>query len=175
MRPAHRLIAITVLVASGLAAAVLYWLAPTPRARDASRARVVAGERQHDSSVPRASDEQPHPRTDPPMPSQSALEQALRSTIAFQAQTIADLHEAAFGVPQPWPDDTPEKYREPIFESVVRDAIRKCGLDAETTTIDCEEPPCFATLSIPVSTIFSNSGLASLGRNCTAQPQAPIL
>lgn len=58
----------------------------------------------------------------------------------------AELEQALFGDPIPWPDEVEERYRPEAFEAHVRQAVEACAPPVEITGFDCSEPPCFVLL-----------------------------
>ena len=61
---------------------------------------------------------------------------------------MADLAEEAYGVPVPWPDDTPEQYGADTVGRVIPEMAETCGLPIELANLECDEPPCIAALRI---------------------------
>ena len=48
----------------------------------------------------------------------------------------------------PWPEDTPEIYREANFRRVVTTMAKQAGPPVELLDVDCDEPPCIAALHV---------------------------
>lgn len=61
--------------------------------------------------------------------------------LAFENALLRGRLEGTEGVPQPWPEDVPNSFREPGVRAALTEAF---GEDATLAVLECEEYPCIA-------------------------------
>ena len=81
-----------------------------------------------------------------PAPADQPSREALEAEVAMLQGLLAGYEEQVNGLPIPWPDDAPDKFREAGFGSSLRQAIADCAPPVDLVGLECDETPCIAML-----------------------------